>query len=217
MKTFAVLGLLTISLCNTLSADEPPEEAAAAQAAVSPAEHKKNVQAALREALSTALKVGTLEAGEAYERQLQAYASDPILFGERSYASTAGVKDEKVEFYLPEKATDIQLFTQAAGHFARCTISEADFQAFLVKIWERYRSDHAKEAGWESYSEEEIARAKTGSQVGKVEFRDAVKQLGWKQLKNAVQYPGPRRRSYAGADYFYDRDAGIAYHDAGYW
>ena len=41
--------------------------------------------------------------------------------------------------------------------------------------------------------------------------------VGWEPLENATTYYSPSKGSGAMTTYYYDKKAGIAYHDAGYW
>ena len=85
------------------------------------------------------------------------------------------------------------------------------------------KSFPTKPESWLDYSEEEIAEALKGASVGRYEpqvhsseiiFQEVV---SWEPLEKAWSYSGPRKRSAAGANYFYDREKWIAFHDAGYW
>jgi len=143
-----------------------------------------------------------------------------VAYGERHHAAAGEIRNSLIKRYLPSKATDITLLKEGAGHYALYQISEPDFHAFLAGVWDRYRTDFAAEDGpryWMTYTEEQIAKALQGDPVGRHSFRESVQALGWPPLEDAVLYEGPRRNSYAGANYYYDRSTGRAYHDAGYW
>lgn len=44
-----------------------------------------------------------------------------------------------------------------------------------------------------------------------------LKVTGWKPLDKAMIYYSPSKPNGAMTTYYYDREAGIAYHDRGYW
>lgn len=151
-----------------------------------------------------------------------------FFFAEVTYATAAEVNDSQVQRYLPAAATDIRLYKEPHGHHARYRISPAAFDEFIAATWDRYRADRAAAPKyWLAYTEEEIARARAGSSVGRFEPQFRVtemvgnrmveKMLSWEPLADAVAYAGPRKSSHAGANYWFDRSAGLAYHDAGYW
>ncbi len=48
-------------------------------------------------------------------------------------------------------------------------------------------------------------------------FAKRFERFGWQLLEKAITYYGPSKPSGAMTTYYYDRDAGIAYHDTGYW
>jgi hypothetical protein len=134
------------------------------------------------------------------------------------------ISDPRIMRYLPEQATDIKLISDRGGHVAYYRVSAEAFDTFIREVWDRYREESAANPdSWENYSAENIALACKGSPVGRIEPRprssDIVfdKPIVWKPLKNAIRYGGPRKRSAAGATYFFDRETGTAYHSAGYW
>ncbi len=125
---------------------------------------------------------------------------------------------------MPAEASDIHLISDRNGHMAHYRISPKAFDAFLEQVWKRYREERAaKPESWLDYSEEEIAEALKGASVGRYEPQVRSTEiifeevLTWEPLEKAWSYSGPRKRSAAGANYFYDREKGIAFHDAGYW
>lgn len=143
-----------------------------------------------------------------------------VCYGERHYQEAGEIRNPLIQHYLPASATNITLLTGGAGHYARYNISEADFHTFLNGVWEQYRIDFAEEKGptyWVDYSEEEIQRELKGTPVDTFSFPEPVKELNWAPLQNTVVHGGPRRNSSAGATYWFDRKAGVAFHNAGYW
>jgi hypothetical protein len=80
--------------------------------------------------------------------------------------------------------------------------------AFLNKLWE---------AGKDSSAHERDSMAGEGEEASREGMVRRFKALGWKPLDNAVKYYSPSKPSGAMTTYYYDREAGIAYHDRGYW
>ena len=147
-----------------------------------------------------------------------------FLTGMHRVQKGSEISDSRIMRYLPAEATDIRLISDRNGHMAHYRISAEAFDKFLAKVWERYRKERAAEPKrWADYSEESIIAALKGSPVGhyepKVRSTEIIfdKPIVWESLENATSYEGPRRRSAAGATYYFDRETGIACHDAGYW
>ena len=147
-----------------------------------------------------------------------------FLTGMHRVQKGSEISDSRIMRYLPAEATDIRLISDRNGHMAHYRISAEAFDTFLAKAWERYRKERAAEPKrWVDYSEESIIAALKGSPVGryepKVRSTEIIfdKPIVWESLENATSYEGPRRRSAAGATYYFDRETGIACHDAGYW
>ena len=147
-----------------------------------------------------------------------------FLVGIHRFQKGSEISDPRIMRYLPAEATDIRLISDRNGHMAHYRISAEAFDTFLAEVWERYREEHAAHPkSWEHYSKEDIAAARKGSPVGRYEPRVRSteiifdKPIVWKPLENATRYGGPRKRSAAGATYYFDRETGIVCHDAGYW
>lgn len=147
-----------------------------------------------------------------------------FLTGMHRFQKGSEISDPRIMRYLPAEATDIRLISDRNGHMAHYRISAEAFDKFLARVWERYRKERAAEPKrWVDYSEESITAALKGSPVGRYEPRVRSteiifdKPIVWEPLENATNYEGPRRRSAAGATYYFDRETGIACHEAGYW
>lgn len=147
-----------------------------------------------------------------------------FLTGMHRVQKGSEISDSRIMRYLPAEATDIRLISDRNGHMAHYRISAEAFDTFLAKAWERYRKERAAEPKrWVDYSEESIIAALKGSPVGRYEPKARSTEIifdnpiVWESLENATSYEGPRRRSAAGATYYFDRETGIACHDAGYW
>jgi hypothetical protein len=130
------------------------------------------------------------------------------LVGKHSFGTVAEIDDRRIKLWLPPQATEISLFSERGGHLARYKIAETDFMAFLNKLWE---------AGKDSSAHERDSMAGEGEEASREGMVRRFKALGWKPLDNAVKYYSPSKSSGAMTTYYYDREAGIAYHDRGYW
>jgi hypothetical protein len=147
-----------------------------------------------------------------------------FLTGMHRFQKGSEISDPRIMRYLPAEATDIRLISDRNGHMAHYRISADAFDKFLARVWERYRKERAAEPKrWVDYSEESITAALKGSPVGRYKPRVRSteiifdKPIVWEPLENATSFEGPRRSSAAGATYYFDRETGIACHEAGYW
>lgn len=179
---------------------------------------------------------------DAVNKAVQEWINDPVLYGERRYASADQINDKQITYHLPKKATQIQLLKEAAGHYALYKISEQDFIAHMVMVWERYREEYVQKGGkrWVKHSDKDVESSLMGRKIGSlyyitygqkkdkepanknakitsVRVPQAIIDSGWKPLENAMQYQGPIRTNGGISTYYYDRDTGYAFHDVGYW
>jgi len=173
------------------------------------------------------LPAGQISTGGATARKGEA-PQEPekpeLLTGMHRFQKGSEISDSRIMRYLPVEATDIRLISDRNGHMAHYRISAEAFDTFLAEVWERYREERAAHPkSWVHYSKENITAARKGSPVGRYEPRVRSteiifdKPIVWEPLENATRYEGPHKRSAAGATYYFDRETGIACHDAGYW
>ncbi len=163
-----------------------------------------------------AITIGTPEraadrprvSGKTVARVGQPYVEEKLAPKDSTYAGYADVTDPRVRPCLPPGATDIELRSERGGHFARYTVDAEDFHQFLDGLWEANKdsSAHRRE---EMHGEGEPAKQEGMAQ--------RFGPLGWKPLGNAVRYYSPSKASGAMTTYYFDREAGVAYHDRGYW
>lgn len=132
---------------------------------------------------------------------------DTQRFGVFHYDVITDVNDFRIERYLPTNARDITLEKHAAGHRAKYSISESELMEYLDSLWSEY-GEHS------AISRDELG---DGTPVGASQFDYKYGDLGWPPLENAVEYHSPVQGDGGGATYYFDRDAGTAYHLAGYW
>jgi len=128
--------------------------------------------------------------------------------GESNYGSVDQIWNPSVKKFMPPAATEITVRTELNGHFSRYTISEKDFHDFLNSLWDDQKDTSAHQR--ETMSGE-------GEAADQQEMELRFQSVGWEPLKNAVRYYSPSKNSGAMTTYYYDREAGTAYHDAGYW
>jgi len=176
---------------------------------------------------SVDLLSGQISTAQATERagEWEQEAGEPeFLTGLHRIAKGSEITDPRIIRYLPAEATDIKLISDRSGHIAHYRISSEAFDKFFERVWKRYREDRAAEPKrWVDYSEEEITEALKGSPLGRYEpvVQSAEilfdKPIVWESLEDATSYHGPRRSSAAGATYYFDRESGIVFQDAGYW
>ncbi len=149
-----------------------------------------------------------LTIAKAISRTAKAPTNPVTLSGKLTFSNTAEITDDRIKPALPPQATDISLLSERGGHFARYKVAKADFFRFLNGIWEAKKDSSAHKRDMMG-GEGEPAKQKAMARISKV--------TGWEPLKNAVTYYSPSKGSGAMTTYFYDEEAGIAYHDSGYW
>jgi hypothetical protein len=135
---------------------------------------------------------------------------DSWRFGLFHYATFSEVRDVRIERFLPPMATNIALDKYASGHRARYSIREPDLVAYVDEMWSKH-SRMTKVAA----SKRDPERPLTSSE--RDWFQHDFERLGWTVSESTVVLAGPHAANGAGASYYYDRRAGLAYHRAGYW
>ena len=204
-------------------------------------EHHKAMEKAVLDHLGKDEKAGK----EALDKAMQKWLNDPVLYGERRYATADQAKDKQISYHLPQKATQIQLVKEPNGHCALYKISEQDLKDHMVMVWERYREEYVKLGGkrWIKHSDTDVEGSLMGREAGTLQYigpddlgepwnrnyivdgvkirqvrvPQAVIDSGWKTLGNVMEYQGPIRTNGGSSAYYYDRDSGYAFHDVGYW
>jgi hypothetical protein len=151
---------------------------------------------------------GQLASGTSLVRTGKAPAEPVILTGKHNFKTVAEIADPRIKPCLPPQATEISLLSERGGHFARYTVSEADFKKFLDQLWE---------AKNDSSAHQREMMAGEGEPANRESMARRFKAAGWEPLNNAITYYSPSKPNGAMTTYYYDRDAGIAYHDTGYW
>ena len=152
--------------------------------------------------------LGQWASGKAVVRTGKAPADDVTLTGKHRFQTVVEIKDSRIQSSLPPQATDIALFSARGGHYARYKVAEADFMKFLDKLWEAKK---------DSSAHKRPNMAGEGEPASRERMAQRFKTLGWEPLDNAITYYSPSKRTGAMTTYYYDREAGIAYHDTGYW
>jgi hypothetical protein len=151
---------------------------------------------------------GQMTSGKAIVRTGNATAEPVTLTGEHRFKTAAEVLDRRIKPWLPPQATEISLLSERNGHYARYKVEEDHFMKFLDGLWEadKGRSAHKRDR-----------MAGEGEPANRERMARRFKAAGWEPLDNAVTYYSPSQPSGAMTTYYYDREAGIAYHDTGYW
>lgn len=151
---------------------------------------------------------GQLVNGKTIIRTGEAPAVAATHTGKHSFKTVAEITDPRVKPWLPPQATEISLLSERGGHYARYKISEADFKKFLDQLWEAKKDSSAHQRDRMSGE---------GEPANRELMAKHFKAAGWEPLDNAITYYSPSKPSGAMTTYYYDREAGIAYHDRGYW
>jgi hypothetical protein len=149
-----------------------------------------------------------MASGKAIVRTGKAPAEPVTLTGKHSFKTTAEISDRRIKPCLPPQATEISLLSERGGHYARYKVAEADFMKFLDKLWEAKKDSSAHKRDM---------MAGEGEPADRKRMARRFKAAGWEPLDNAITYFSPSKSSGAITTYYYDREAGIAYHDTGYW
>jgi hypothetical protein len=151
---------------------------------------------------------GQMTTGKAVTRTGKAPEEPFTLTGKHSFKTAAEVTDPRIKPCLPPQATEISLFSERGGHYARYKVAEADFMTFLDKLWE---------AGKDKSAHQRDDMHGEGEPASRDSMAKRFKAAGWEPLDNAVVYHSPSKGNGAMTTYYYDREAGIACHDTGYW
>jgi hypothetical protein len=149
-----------------------------------------------------------MTSGKAIVRTGKAPAEAVTLTGKHSFRTAAEIADRRIKPWLPPQATEISLLSERGGHFARYKVGEADFMKFLDRLWEAKKDSSAHKRDF---------MAGEGEPANRESMVRRFKAAGWEPLDNATTYYSPSKPSGAMTTYYYDREAGIAYHDRGYW
>ena len=151
---------------------------------------------------------GQMVSGKAIVRTGKAPAEPVTLTGKHSFKTVAEIADRRIKPCLPPQATEISLLSERGGHYARYKVAEADFMKFLDQLWEAKKDSSAHKRD---------NMAGEGEPANRERMARRFKAAGWEPLDNAITYYSPSKPSGAMTTYYYDREAGIAYHDTGYW
>ena len=133
---------------------------------------------------------------------------EPVtLTSKHSFRTAAEIADRRIKPWLPPQATEISLLSERNGHYARYKVEEDHFMKFLDGLWEA-------DKGSSAHKRDEMGEGKPGNPES---IAKRLKTVGQEPLGNFRVYFSPSKRSAAMTTYYYDREAGIAYHDRGYW
>lgn len=136
------------------------------------------------------------------------FVVDEIRFGYFEYETFSDINDFRAERYLPTAAADIKMHKYANGYRAQYSISESDFHAYLDNLWDEYGEYSSVKRGEMSGE---------GLTVSSEELERIFPGLEWKPTNNAIEYHSPTEADGGGAEYYFDRETGIAFEWTGYW
>ena len=151
---------------------------------------------------------GQIVSAEATERTAEAPEEPKFLAGKHNFQSADEILDPRIKPWLPQQASDISLFSETGGHFARYKVTEKDFKEFLDKLWEEQGKDSAHDRD---------SMAGEGEPAKRERMVRRFEPFGWEPLENAIILYSPSKPNGAMTTYYFDREAGIVYHDRGYW
>ena len=151
---------------------------------------------------------GQMTSGKAIARTGKAPAEQATLVGDHRFKTADEVLDHRIKPWLPPQATEISLLSERNGHYARYKVEQDHFMKFLDGLWEA-------DKGSSAHKREEMAGE--GEPGNPESIAKRLKTVGQEPLGNFRVYYSPSKGSAAMTTYFYDREAGIAYHDRGYW
>ncbi|MDG2221362.1 MAG: hypothetical protein P8L85_08285 [Rubripirellula sp.] len=146
--------------------------------------------------------------GKAIEQTEKASEDKMFLSGKHRFQSADMVADPRIKPYLPRKATDVVIFSERGGHYARYKVTLDDFTEFLDELWKRDGDTSVQKR-----DEIDRERKPVGPSVTE-KFREVA---GWAPLEDAIHFSGPTKSNGAMTSFFYDRATGTVYHDRGYW
>ena len=144
---------------------------------------------------------------ETVEKTEEAPKEPTLLAGKHSFKTLSEIDDPRIEPWIPKQATEISLVCNRGGHLARYKIQELQFLKFVDSLWGK--SDASAHKRSEMSGE--------GEPVSSDEVARRFKRAGWAPLENATTYYGPSQSNGAITTYYFDREAGVVYHDRGYW
>jgi hypothetical protein len=146
--------------------------------------------------------------GKAIEQTEKAPEDKTFLSGKHHFESADMVADPRIKPYLPREATDIVIFSERGGHYARYKISLDDFTNFLDELWKRDGNTSVEQRSEIDHERRKVRPADTEI------FR---KIAGWEPLRDAITFSGPTKSNGAMTTFFFDRTTGTVYHNRGYW
>ncbi|MCA9135491.1 MAG: hypothetical protein KDB00_01995 [Planctomycetales bacterium] len=132
---------------------------------------------------------------------------DAQRFGLFHYSSYEEVNDFRIGRYLPPTARQIELQKYASGHRAMYSISKQELTTYLDGLWKTHGDRSAS-------SRDELD---DGELVSIESYRYEFDGLGWQLPERAVKFYSPIQSDGGGADYYFDPEAEMTYHRAGYW
>lgn len=144
---------------------------------------------------------------ETIKKTADARKQPTVLAGKHNFKTLTEIDDPRIEPWLPPQAKEIALVCDRGGHLARYKIEEDQFLKFVDSLWGSSEDSAHKRSGMSG----------EGEPVSSEEVAKRFKRASWEPLENATRYYGPSQSNGAITTYYFDREAGVAYHDRGYW
>ncbi len=138
---------------------------------------------------------------------------DSGRFGGFAYPNKAAITHYKVAYWMPAKARDITVYSNAMGHVARFRIDKDSFIEWLNE--ERERGGEGPVV-WSENSN--LANQNIGFEKLTIEsFELYFRKTGWEYPDDNIEFQGPRASNGAGFTVYYSPKQGYVYLWAGYW
>jgi hypothetical protein len=133
---------------------------------------------------------------------------DAGRFGGFAYPNKAAIKHYKIAYWMPAKARDITVYSNAMGHVARFRIDPNSFIEWLNEERKRNGDGAVFLPG-----KGKVGSEKTSFDMFELHFRNT----GWDYPDDNIEFQGPRAANGAGFTVYYSPKQGYVYLSAGYW
>ena len=138
---------------------------------------------------------------------------DSGRFGGFAYPNKAAITLDKVAYWMPAKAWDITVYSNAMGHVTRFRIDKDSFIEWLNE--ERERGGEGPVVWSENLN---VANQNIGFEKLTIEsFALYFRNTGWEYPDDSIKFEGPRAANGAGFTVYYSPKQGYVYSRAGYW
>jgi len=129
---------------------------------------------------------------------------DNYRFGEFKYNDYTEIKDLRIKYNLPQKATEITIYKSNPIYYAKYKISKVDLDLYVDSLW----IDENQSLS---------IRDKADKIVIKDNFNYQFKDTSWSVAQNIIILDGPISSNGAGSTYYFDHINNMAYQYTCYW